>query len=149
MEGARTPISLKLRKLLTLFVLSIGAFFVLSNQAVKAQPGGTFCQSTFNWCVNDCQTAYATSQNLPELLRCGGSCYANQYACYSADAWQSWLQEFDYDITDDTFLILNEPSPYCGNFPDMLVSCGGLPTAEEIEVCVIMVQQEQAKFRCP
>lgn len=49
--------------------------------------------------------------------------------------WQSWLQEFDFDITDDTFLILNEPNPMCAFFPEILVDCGSLPTAEEIEVC--------------
>jgi hypothetical protein len=144
---------MKLRKFLPLFVLSTGAFFVLSNQDVKAQPGGTFCQSTGTWCRTDCVDAYTANSNSPtagaELARCWISCDTNQYACYSANAWQSWLQEFDYNITDDTFLILNEPSPYCGNFPDMLVSCGGLPTAEEIEVCALMVQQEQAKFNCP
>ena len=138
---------MKLRKFLTLFLLSTGAFFVLSNQNVKAQ-GGSFCQSTFNWCAADCQTAYNTSQNFPDLLRCGGSCYANQSGCYSANAWQNWLLQVDLNI-GDTFLILNEPSPYCGNYPDMLVGCGSLPTAEEIEACVLMVQQEQARFHCP
>src|SRR5687767_10928694 len=118
---------MKLRILLTLLVLSAGAFFALSNQNVKAQ-GGTFCQSTGTWCRTDCVEADIANPNSAELQRCWTSCDANQYACYSANAWQSWLQEFDYDITDDTFLILNEPSPYCGNYPDMLVSCGGLPT---------------------
>jgi hypothetical protein len=70
-------------------------------------------------------------------------------SCISADRWQHWLQEFDFNITDDFFVILNEPSPYCGNYPDELVSCGNLPTAEEIEACTLMVQQEQAKFHCP
>jgi hypothetical protein len=70
-------------------------------------------------------------------------------SCISADRWQHWLQEFDFNITDDFFVILNEPSPYCGNYPDDLVSCGNLPTAEEIEACTLMVQQEQAKFHCP
>lgn len=143
---------MQLRKFLTLFVLSTGAFFVLSNQDVKAQPGGEFCLSTGNWCRQDCWDAYyaSTSPNsLTELSRCLASCDANQQACYSANAWQSWLQEFDYDITDDIFLILNEPDPMCAVFPETLAGCGGLPTAEEIEVCVIMTQQEQAKFRCP
>lgn len=139
---------MKLRKFLTLFLLSTGAFFVLSNQNVKAQ-GGTFCQSTGTWCRTDCVVADIAHPNSPELQRCWASCDTNQYACYSANAWQSWLQEFDYNITDDFFVILNEPSPYCGNYPDMLVDCGSRPTAEEIEVCMIMVQQEQAKFHCP
>jgi len=138
---------MKLRKFLTLFLLSTGAFFVLSNQNVKAQ-GGTFCQSTGNWCRSDCMTAYDQSQNFAEVLRCTSSCYANQNACYSANAWQNWLLQVDLNI-GDTFLILNEPSPYCGNYPDMLVDCGSRPTAEEIEVCVLMVQQEQAHFHCP
>jgi hypothetical protein len=145
---------MKLRKFLTLFLLSTGAFFVLSNQNVKAQPGGTFCQSTYNWGIDDCATAYVTcctpkTNSWPEYVRCCSSADANRSACYSANAWQSWLQEFDYNITDDFFVILNEPSPYCGNYPDMLVGCGSLPTAEEIESCVLMVQQEQAKFHCP
>ncbi len=143
---------MKLRKLLTLVVLSTGAFFVLSNHGVKAQPGGEFCQSTGNWCRADCWAAYYASISptaLADLERCLASCEARQYACYSANAWQSWLQEFDYNITDDTFLILNEPDPICAFFPDVLVGCGSLPTAGEVEACVIMAQQEQAKFRCP
>ena len=143
---------MKLRKFLTLFVLLTGTFFLLSNQDVKAQPGGEFCQSTGNWCRDDCWAAYYASTSptaLNELGRCLASCEANQYACYSANAWQSWLQEFDFNITDDTFLILNEPDPSCAFFPDMLAGCSGYPTAEEIDVCVIMIQQEQAKFRCP
>lgn len=141
---------MKLRKLLTLFVLSTGAFFVLSNQHVKAD--GTFCLSTGNWCNQDCWAAYYASNSptsLAELERCFASCATNQYACYSAFAWQSWLLEFDNNITDDFFLIDNGPDPICGNYPEMLVGCGNLPTAEEIEVCTLMLMQEQAKFGCP
>ena len=72
----------------------------------------------------------------------------DQYACYSANAWQSCLLQVDLNI-GDTFLILNEPDPICGNYPDMLVGCGSLPTADEINACVAEVQAEQAKFRCP
>jgi len=140
---------MKLRKFLTLFVLSTGAFFVLSNQDVKAQPGGEFCQSTGNWCRNDCDAAYAVHHNAPERDRCKAICTANQYACYSANAWLSWLEEFDFDITNDTFLIINEPDPMCAFFPEMLLDCGSLPTAGDVEACVIMIQWQQAELNCP
>ena len=145
---------MKLRKFLTLFVLSTGAFFVLSNQDVKAQPGGEFCLSTGNWCRADCEAAFwdlnhPNHWDLAELDRCKASCTANQYACYSANAWQSWLEEFDFDITNDTFLIINEPDPMCAFFPEMLLDCGSLPTAGDVEACVIMIQWQQAELNCP
>jgi hypothetical protein len=144
---------MKLRRLifkfLTLFVLSTGAFFVLSNHDVRAQPGGEFCLSTGNWCRADCDAAYAVDGDAPKRDRCKASCTANQYACYSANAWQSWLQEFDFDITDDTFLIINEPDPMCAFFPEMLLDCGSLPTAGDIEACVMGIQWLQAEFNCP
>ena len=140
-------------KFLVLFLLSVG-FFAFSNQDVKAQPGGTFCLSTGNWCKDDCAARYTDPNdpmymNFAEYDRCWSSCDADMYACYSENAWQEWLIQYNGNIDDDPLMILNEPDPTCGMYPDMLAGCDGLPTAEEIEACVSMIQAEQAKFRCP
>jgi hypothetical protein len=152
-----------MRRFLALSILAVGVFSVLSVQEAKAQPGGTFCQSTFNWCVDDCVTAYnavINRTNPPpttaeqqaaflELLRCGGQCYAGQTACYSENAWQSWLVQYNENINSNPEMIIEGPDPICGMFPQMILDCGSGETAEDIEACVMMIQQEQAKFHCP
>lgn len=141
---------MKLRKFLTLFLLSTGAFFVLSNQTVKAD---TPCVIQYSDCTAACATAFSTFGNphflnYGEYQRCVASCLTSELACYSYNGWQNWLQQVNLNIGDN-FLILNEPNPMCAYYPDQLVSCGSLPTAEEIEACMLMVQQEQARDHCP
>lgn len=141
---------MKLRKFLTLILLSTGAFFVLSNQNVTAQ--GNACVSVRTQCQSGCTQNWQQSSQTPwdyeTYGRCWASCIAYHEACYSAVQWQNWLWQVNLNIGDN-FLILNEPNPMCAYYPDMLVNCGSLPTAEEIEACMLMVQQEQARDNCP
>ena len=146
---------MKLRRLifrfLALFVLSTGAFFVLSDQNVKAN--GTFCQSTRTWCYSDCDTAYwtwgTTATLNPDVWdRCNAVCNTNELGCLSAVAWDDWLYFVNLNIGEN-FLIVNEPNPICATYPDALVNCGSYETAVEVEACMLMVQQEQAHNNCP
>lgn len=145
---------MKLRRLVfkffALFVLSAGAFFVLSIQDVKAD--GTFCVTGRTWCGADCMDQLAIDSNQGRYNRCIASCNTNQQACFSAhawiSAWESWLMQVNLNIGDN-FLILNEPNPICAYYPDQLVSCGSLETAIDVEVCMLMVMQEQAHNNCP
>jgi hypothetical protein len=148
-------------RFLVLSVFVAGAFSALSVAEVKAQPGGTFCQSTYNWCLDDCavplnlvinnqsSTQAEVDAAWKAYWKCNSKCGSTQLACFSENAWQSWLQQFDYNITDDFFLIQNGPDPICAMFPQMIMDCGNLESAEDIEACVMMIQQEQAKYRCP
>jgi len=79
--------------------------------------------------------------------RCHAKCLSEEFSCISADAWSAW--EPPTDIWGNDFELLNEPSPICAIFPGMLFDCGNGATAEEIEACVMGIQQEQAKFHCP
>ena len=150
-------------RFLVLGVFAAGAFSVLSVQDAKAD--GWFCHTDWDYrnavCNTQCQTCIdaAWSSFLPpsqsEIDACENArsrCYASndvkEQGCYSAGAWQSFLLQVDLNIGDN-FRILDEPDPICASFPDMLFDCGNLGTAEEIEACAMMVQQEQAKYRCP
>lgn len=133
----------KLMRLLVLFLLSAGAFFALSNQAVKAD---TSCLIGYMSCTADCESFYPGT---PEYNRCMDKCLATELACYSYQGWQDWLIQYNGNINNDPAMIDNGPDPICAIYPDIIRGCGDLPTAEEIEVCVIMAQQEQARFHCP
>lgn len=142
---------MKLRKFLTLFLLSTGAFFVLSSQNVKAD--GTMCVISGTWCQSSCDEAYNACQtSLAQYRACQASCTTNQEGCFShhrwISAWESWLWEVNLNIGDN-FLILNEPNPICATYPDALVNCGSYEEATEIEACMLMVMQEQAHNNCP
>jgi hypothetical protein len=146
-------------RFLVLSVFAAGAFSVLSVQDAKAD--GWFCHTDWDYRNAVCNTAAQIC--IAACDPCGvgqadacqaklNACYAGndakQQSCYSADAWQSFLLQVDLNIGDN-FRILDEPDPICGSYPDMLFDCGNLETAEEIEACSMMIQQEQARYHCP
>lgn len=151
-------------RFLVLSVFAAGAFSFLSVQNAKAD--GWFCwidwdyrnavcNTQYDTCVAACTVDYCTPCQQSEInvcLQARERCYrgndAKQQSCYSADAWQSWLYQVDLNIGDN-FRILDEPNPACANYPGALDNCAGLPTAEEIDACVMMIQQEQARDHCP
>jgi hypothetical protein len=138
-------------RFLVLGLLAAGAFSVLSVQDVRAD--GWFCEIDNYSCWATCNHKY-TDPNDPDYgdydkwYRCTVVCDVNEQACLSYGAWQSWLIQYNGNI-NDPFMIENGPDPVCAMYPDIIAGCGGLPTAEEIEVCVMMAQQEQARYRCP
>ncbi len=147
-------------RFLVLSVLAAGAFSVLSVHNAKAQ-GGTFCQSTYNWCLDDAAVPLNAVINDPNSTqqqcndawraywRSNAACDSTQQGCFSENAWQDWLIQYNGNINSDPEMIQEGPDPICAMYPDIIVGCGSLPTAEEIEACVMMAQQEQAKFHCP
>ena len=146
-------------RFLVLSVFAAGAFSVLSVQDAKAD--GWFCHTDWDYrnavcninvstCITACGACTSTQAAAcnDALSRCYASNDIKEQGCYSADAWHSFLLQVDLNIGDN-FRILDEPDPICASYPDMLFDCGNLGTAEEIEACAMMVQQEQAKFHCP
>jgi hypothetical protein len=135
-------------KFLALLLLSMG-FLVLAYQDVNAQQSCDFDYEVNNGhCWDQCDGV----TNFDLWQQCTQRCYASSDAtldaCYASSAWQNWLLSVDLNI-GDTFRILDEPDPLCAYYPDVLLNCGALPTAEEIQACVMMAHQEQAKFHCP
>jgi hypothetical protein len=135
-------------KFLALLLLSMG-FFVLVDQDVNAQQS---CEMDYEVNNGYCSEQCAGITNFDAWQQCTQRCYASADAtldaCYASSAWQDWLLSVDLNI-GDTFRILNEPDPSCAYYPDALFNCGALPTAGEIEACVMIIHQEQAKFHCP
>ena len=139
-------------RVLVLSVFVATAFAVLSVQDAKAD--GWFCEIDNYSCWATCNQKYNDPMD-PDYLdytkwyRCTVVCDVNEQACLSYGAWQSWLIQYNGNINNDPAMIDNGPDPICSMYPDIIAGCGSLPTADEIDSCVIMAQQEQAKFRCP
>ena len=142
---------MKLRLRFRFLVLSVFTAGVLSFFPAAAEAS---CTGDYSSCRVTCSVEYLYDQNyhpaeaMANWQRCEARCLSGEMSCISANAWQEWLYQVDLNIGDN-FRILDEPNPACAYYPDELFNCGNLETAEEIESCTMMIQQEQARDHCP